>query len=114
MPKLMSTHRTPVMLMILLLLSAASVNDVVGQPSVVDGDTLDIHGTRIRLWGVDAPESSQLCRGADSNLYRCGAKAANDLDSFIARRPVNCTPVAEDQYGPDCGDLFRRRCRYRR
>src|SRR6267142_3698387 len=62
MPKLISTHRTPVMLMILLLLSAASVNDLVGQPSVVDGDTLDIHGTRIRLWGVDAPESSQLCR----------------------------------------------------
>src|SRR6267378_1673426 len=90
MPKLISTHRTPVMLMILLLLSAASVNDLVGQPSVVDGDTLDIHGTRIRLWGVDAPESCQLC---------CGAKAANDLDSFIARRPVNCTPVAADQYG---------------
>ena len=95
----MSTHRTPVMLMILLLLSAASANDLVGQASVVDGDTLDIHGTRIRLWGVDAPESSQLCRGADSNLYRCGAKAANDLDSYIARRPVNCTLVAEDQYG---------------
>lgn len=46
---------------------------------------------------VDAAESSQLCRGADSDLYRCGAKAANDLDTFIARRPVNCTPV-EDQY----------------
>jgi len=80
------------MLMILLLLSAASVNDLVGQPSVVDGDTLDIHGTRIRLWGVDAPESSQLCRGADSNLYRCGAKAANDLDSFIARSIVRQSP----------------------
>ena len=77
----------------------ASANDLVGQASVVDGDTLEIHGTRIRLWGVDAPESRQLCRGADSNLYRCGAKAANDLDFFIARRPVNCTPVAEDQYG---------------
>jgi endonuclease YncB( thermonuclease family) len=50
-------------------------------------------------WGVDAPESSQLCRGADCNLYRCGAKAANDLDTFIARRPVNCMPVAEDHYG---------------
>lgn len=61
--------------------------------STIDGDTLENHGTRIQLWGVDAPESSQLCRGADSNLYRCGAKAANDLDSFVARRPVNCTPV---------------------
>jgi endonuclease YncB( thermonuclease family) len=82
-----------------LLLSSAAWADDAGQASIIDGDTLEIHGTRIRLWGVDAPESSQLCRGADSNLYRCGAKAANDLDSFIARRPVNCTPVAEDQYG---------------
>jgi endonuclease YncB( thermonuclease family) len=40
-----------------------------------------------------------MCRGADSNLYRCGANAANELDSFIARRPINCTSVSEDQYG---------------
>ncbi len=99
MPKFKSTDRIPIMLMILLLSSGACANDLVGQASIVDGDTLDIHGTRIRLWGVDAPESSQLCRGADSDPYRCGAKAANDLDSFIARRPVNCMPVAEDQYG---------------
>jgi endonuclease YncB( thermonuclease family) len=82
---------------LLLLSSTAFAIDFVGQASVIDGHTLEIHGTRIRLWGVDAPESSQLCRGADSNLYRCGASAANDLD--IARRPVNCTPISEDQYG---------------
>jgi endonuclease YncB( thermonuclease family) len=66
---------------------------------VIDADTLEIHGTRIRLWGVDAPESSQLCRGDDSLQYRCGAKAANDLDAFIARRPVICTPITLDRYG---------------
>jgi hypothetical protein len=33
-----------------------------GQASIIDGDTLEIHGTRIRLWGIDAPESSKLCR----------------------------------------------------
>jgi hypothetical protein len=31
--------------------------------------------------------------------YRCGAKAANDLDAFIARRPVSCSPISLDQYG---------------
>jgi len=86
-------------LMLLLLSDAARSGDLVGQASVIDGDTLEIHGTRIRLWGVDAPESSQLCRGANSNLYRCGAKAANDLDSFVARRPVSCSSVSVDQYG---------------
>jgi Staphylococcal nuclease homologue len=49
--------------------------------------------------GIDAPESSQLCRGEDSLQYRCGAKAANDLDAFIAGRPVNCLPVSVDRYG---------------
>jgi endonuclease YncB( thermonuclease family) len=70
-----------------------------GQASVIDGDTLEIHGTRIRLWGIDAPESSQLCRGEGGLQYRCGAKAANDLDAFIAGRPVNCIPISLDQYG---------------
>jgi endonuclease YncB( thermonuclease family) len=73
--------------------------DLTGQASVIDGDTIEIHGARIRLWGIDAPESTQLCRGEDSLQYRCGAKAANDLDGFIARRPVSCTPISLDQYG---------------
>ena len=73
--------------------------ELIGQASVIDGDTLENHGTRIRLWGIDAPESTQICRGGDSLPYRCGALAANDLDAFIARRPVNCTPMNLDQYG---------------
>ena len=84
--------------MLLLLSSAALADNFVGQASVIDGDTLEIHGTRIRLWGIDAPESSQLCRGEDSSQYRCGAQAANDLDTFIARRPVNCVPFSLDPY----------------
>src|ERR1700694_1056741 len=84
---------------VLSLSSAAFADDLSGQASIIDGDTLEIHGTRVRLWGVDAPESTQLCRGSDSLQYRCGAKAANDLDAFIASRPVNCAPISLDRYG---------------
>jgi endonuclease YncB( thermonuclease family) len=97
----------------------ALADDLIGQASVTDGDTLEIHGSRIRLWGIDAPESSQLCRGQDSLQYRCGAKAANDLDAFIAGRPVNCLPISLDRYrrtvatcsvgGTDLGDWLVRR-----
>jgi len=83
--------RTAIAVLAALILapaSAAAADNLAGQASVIDGDTLEIHGTRIRLWGVDAPESSQLCRGDDSLQYRCGAKAANDLDAFIAGRPA--------------------------
>src|SRR5271168_429931 len=99
------TVRGPVrlcaMIFALLLISdyATAAEDLTGRASIIDGDTLEIHGTRIRLWGIDAPESSQLCRGEDSLQYRCGAKAANDLDAFIASRPVSCTPISLDQYG---------------
>ena len=79
--------------------SPAWAVDLTGQASVIDGNTIEIHGTRIRLWGIDAPETTQLCRGEDSLQYQCGAKAANDLDAFIARRPVSCTPISVDQYG---------------
>ncbi|UFW46460.1 MULTISPECIES: thermonuclease family protein [Bradyrhizobium] len=74
-------------------------DDFVGRASVIDGDTLDMHGVRIRPWGIDAPETTQLCRGEDSLHYRCGAQAANDLDAFIGRRPANCVPVRLDRYG---------------
>src|ERR1700726_4527289 len=77
----------------------AFADSLSGQASIIDGGTLEIHGTRIRLWGIDAPESSQLCRGEDSLQYRCGAKAANDLDAFIAKRPVSCSPISLDRYG---------------
>lgn len=79
-------------------LSPGIASNLVGHASVIDGDTLEIHGTRIRLWGIDAPESSQLCRGEDSLPYRCGAKAANELDAFIAGRAVSCEVVGRDVY----------------
>ena len=79
-----------------LLSFPAVASDLIGRASIIDGDTLEIHGERIRLWGIDAPESPQLCRGDDSLPYRCGAKAANELDRFIARRPVSCEPVSRD------------------
>jgi endonuclease YncB( thermonuclease family) len=79
--------------------SVALSGELTGQASVIDGDTLEIRGQRIRLWGIDTPESTQLCRADDSRLYRCGAKAANELDAFIAGRPVSCAPLSQDQYG---------------
>jgi endonuclease YncB( thermonuclease family) len=86
-------------LMLAGMSAALADDDLTGQASVIDGDTLEIHGVRIRLWGVDAPESSQLCRGEDSLQYRCGAQAANDLDTFIARGLVSCLPISLDRYG---------------
>ena len=85
--------------LVLISAHALAADNLTGQASIIDGDTLEIHGNRIRLWGIDAPESSQLCRGQDSLQYRCGAQAANDLDKFVAGRPASCIPISLDQYG---------------
>lgn len=69
-----------------------------GTASVIDGDTLDIHGSRIRLHGIDAPESSQVCV-ANSQQYRCGQQAALFLDKFISGKPVTCSVKSTDRYG---------------
>ena len=48
---------------------------------MIDGDTIDIHGERIRLFGIDAPESRQTCTdAARDTTYRCGQRAAEALD----------------------------------
>lgn len=41
---------------------AAQAQILTGTVSVIDGDTLDMGGAHIRLFGIDAPESDQTCR----------------------------------------------------
>lgn len=79
-------------------LTAAPAGGVTGTASVVDADTIEIHGRRIRLEGVDAPESGQRCAHPDGRLHRCGAAAANALSHWIGRRTVDCTPTGVDRY----------------
>ncbi|WP_083801625.1 thermonuclease family protein [Afipia sp. 1NLS2] len=86
-------------LLLLALPPTYAAQNNIGQASVIDGDTIEIHGQRIRLWGIDAPESSQLCRNGNSDLYRCGAEAANTLSAFTSGKVVNCESVDRDRYG---------------
>jgi endonuclease YncB( thermonuclease family) len=72
---------------------------IVGVASVIDGDTIDIHGTRIRLHGIDAPESQQECAAPDGKAWRCGQQAALALSEEIGRGLVSCAPQGRDRYG---------------
>jgi endonuclease YncB( thermonuclease family) len=81
----------------LTLLASPALADVAGVVSVIDGDTIEVHGQRIRLHGIDAPESRQLCR-LDGKPWQCGKDAANVLADKIDRRPVMCEDLGRDRY----------------
>lgn len=73
--------------------------DVSGMARVVDGDTLDIAGTRVRLEGIDAPESAQKCRSAWwPGRWRCGLAAERALKRLVRGQTVRCLRQGVDKY----------------
>ncbi|WAJ31186.1 thermonuclease family protein [Antarcticirhabdus aurantiaca] len=85
-----------------LLSTAAQAADLSGRATVVDGDTLQIEGVkeRIRLYGVDAPESKQTCDDARGKRYLCGSRSAEALAEIIGRQGrVQCFEEDRDRYG---------------
>jgi len=81
-----------------LLPAPANAADPTGRASVIDGDTIEIHGQRIRLFGIDAPESRQTCE-TDGQTYRCGQQAALVLADHVGQQTVACEPRDTDRYG---------------
>ena len=102
-PILIRTMVATVALLLALTSSASHLQaqgtTLQGVASVIDGDTLEIRDQRIRLFGIDAPESGQSCTDADGKSYRCGQRAALALSERIGRSPVTCHQHDTDRYG---------------
>jgi endonuclease YncB( thermonuclease family) len=88
---------------ILLLAFVASATHaaemISGVPQIVDGDTLVIGTTKIRLASIDAPESDQVCLDANRKRWPCGIEARDRLAAHIGNRPIDCSPTGLDAYG---------------
>ncbi|MCZ6743746.1 MAG: thermonuclease family protein [Alphaproteobacteria bacterium] len=83
---------------VLLLVPTIALADITGPARDIDGDTIEVAGRRIRLHGIDAPESDQLCY-ADGRRWQCGEDAGGILANLIANRPVTCQERDRDRYG---------------
>ncbi len=81
-----------------MLIEALMLVSIVGQASVIDGDTIEIRGARIRLEGIDAPEAAQSCLTAQGTSWPCGRRAAFALADRIAQTPVSCEQTGQDRY----------------
>lgn len=68
-----------------------------GQPSHGDGDSFELQGFDIRLYGIDAPELDQTCM-RNGKEYACGVEARNFLHRFVRNSTVQCEGREIDHY----------------
>ncbi len=79
--------------------SSALAADVTGPARVVDGDTLVIGETRVRLEAIDAPETDQVCLNEKGEHWTCGITARDRFKDHIGGRELSCNPKGTDRYG---------------
>ena len=72
---------------------------------VVDGDSLEQGRLRIRLIDIDAPEFFQECYDENENVYECGKKASEVLESYVAGG-ITCKKVGTDRYKRSLMECF--------
>jgi endonuclease YncB( thermonuclease family) len=67
--------------------------------AVVDGETLVLNETVIRLEGVAAPARGQACQSAEAAVIDCGAQSAAALAGLIRGHSVACRLDGRDHEG---------------
>jgi endonuclease YncB( thermonuclease family) len=66
-----------------------------GMAKVLDGDSLELGGERIRLEGIDAPEFDQKCAGG---TVACGQEARKRLRELAGSNRLICKGWQRDKY----------------
>jgi endonuclease YncB( thermonuclease family) len=98
----MQLSRIPLALIVAALFTCASnpayAQTISGRPTVLDGETLEVRGQRIKLIAVDAPDD-HVCEATDDARWRCGPRAATALAELLEEAVVTCTPRDRDLLG---------------
>lgn len=65
---------------------------------VFDGDTISLNDNRIRLQGIDCPESKQYCKDSAGAFYKCGENSTQYMKDLVLNKEVTCTYEGKDRY----------------
>lgn len=91
--------RTALAAALLLLASPALAAPLEGRARVLDGDTIEVRGERIRIHGIDAPEDRQSCRDRRGQRYSCSRAATEAMRELVRNQRVACERRDVDAYG---------------
>ena len=88
---------------------------IIGKANVTDGDTIKINDQKIRLFGIDAPETKQFCKEVYLSFlifnfkrdYKCGEKSTNALKKKIKNKKIKCLiQDKKDRYRRNIGICY--------
>ena len=93
-------------IIILFFFQNIQASEIIGDPKVIDGDTIHIKSYKIRLEGIDAPEIKQKCKKPYLQImlfnfqkdYYCGLISKKKLTQKIANKRVKCILLGKDRY----------------
>lgn len=91
-----------------LIVAAGCTHIIQGDIRIIDADTIKIGQEKIRLSGVDAPETSQTCTCGGEKV-ECGKQATAALKDFVGTDKIYCKGDKRDRYGRTIGECFIRR-----
>jgi endonuclease YncB( thermonuclease family) len=93
--------RLAIIAALLLAAAPALAADIIGVPRILDGDTVEIDGTKIRLLGIDAPETHpiQFCLDPTGEKWDCGVTGRDELVEHVGAAPWTCHVTKLDRYG---------------
>jgi endonuclease YncB( thermonuclease family) len=86
------------------LAPAVAAQDITGTIRVLDGDSLSVGSTDVRLFAVDAPELGQTCDApgrvaGGGGVWACGDWAAAQVRAAYAGQRATCRVLDIDRYG---------------
>ena len=114
--KKLSLNLFSIILFSSIITSAISFEKIIiGKAYVTDGDTIKINDQKIRLFGIDAPETKQFCKEVYLSFlifnfkrdYKCGEKSTNALKKKIQGKNIRCLVQSnKDRYRRNIGICY--------